>query len=257
MQYAFGSGLLWGTPLQDAYGAQITNPTPILFGTLQDTAIDISFETKTLHGQSQFPVSIGRGKGKITGKAKFAQINGQIFNGLFFGQTIGGGRELACYDTVGQIIPAEGPAKIKVDPPGDGTFLSDLGVISDRGLPLVRVERSPSPMQYALGLDSGEYIFSAVDATNGMRVFINYKYMVPDNAARHSVVRNVPMGYAPTFRADFSAPFQGKSLTLTLPNCIGGKLGFSAKNDDFSVPEFDFEAFADEAGQILIWSTSE
>jgi hypothetical protein len=44
----FGSGNLWGTPLQDASGNALANPSPVLFGTLQEVSIDISFDTKML-----------------------------------------------------------------------------------------------------------------------------------------------------------------------------------------------------------------
>lgn len=253
MQYAFGSGLLWGTPLQDSNGTTITTPSPILFGTLQDVSIDVSFETKTLHGQNQFPVAVGRGKGKITGKAKYAQITGAMFNSLFFGQTLTTGLIAAQYDTSGSVIPAT-PFQITATPPNSGTFSRDFGVIDANGVPMMRVAATPVAGQYTVN-GSGQYTFAGADT--GKRVFINFEYTTANAVARKSTVQNVPMGYAPTFRADFSLPYQGKVMTLSLPSCIGGKLGLGAKNDDFSVPEFDFEAFADASGNVLTWSTSE
>jgi hypothetical protein len=53
--FGFGAGALWGTPLTDYAGNAIANPTPILFGTLQDVSMDISFDVKELHGENQFP----------------------------------------------------------------------------------------------------------------------------------------------------------------------------------------------------------
>ncbi len=85
MEYMFGSGLLWGTPQQDASGNAISNPTPVLFGTMQDVSVDMSFDLKQLYGQSQFPVALGRGKGKIDCKAHIASINGAMLNTIFFG----------------------------------------------------------------------------------------------------------------------------------------------------------------------------
>lgn len=253
MQYAFGSGLLWGTPLQDSSGTAITTPSPILFGTLQDVSIDISFETKTLHGQNQFPVAVGRGKGKITGKSKFAQINGTLFNSLFFGQTLASGLVAAQYDTTGVLVPAT-PFQVTVTPPNSGSFSRNLGVIDSNGSTMTQVAATPVAGQYTVN-SSGLYTFASADT--GKRVFINYEYTATSTTARKSTVQNLPMGYAPTFRADFSVPYQGKVLTLSLPNCIGGKLGLGGKNDDFNVNEFDFEAFADPSGQVLIWGTSE
>jgi hypothetical protein len=70
MQVHFGSGALFGTPLQDAFGTAVASPTLIKFGVMQDITLDISFDLKELYGQNQFPIAIGRGKGKITGQGE-------------------------------------------------------------------------------------------------------------------------------------------------------------------------------------------
>ena len=56
----FGAGVLFGTPLYDATGTAIANPSPIQFGILQDVTVDESWETKELYGDAQFPVAVGR-----------------------------------------------------------------------------------------------------------------------------------------------------------------------------------------------------
>jgi hypothetical protein len=43
----------------------------------------------------------------------------------------------------------------------------------------------------------------------------------------------------------------------TLPNAISTKLTFATKLDDFAMPEFDFEGFADSAGNVLTYATSD
>ena len=86
--FEFGSGTLWGFPVG---GNVAANPTPKKFGTLQDVSLDISGDVKQLYGQKQFPEAVARGKCKITGKAKFASVNGKQLNDLFFGQTMGSG----------------------------------------------------------------------------------------------------------------------------------------------------------------------
>lgn len=252
-QYAFGAGLLWGTPLTDATGSSIAVPTPLLFGTVQDVSVDISFENKMLYGNLQFPVAIGRGKGKITGKSKIAAINGAMWNSFIFGQTMTNGIVAANYDTVGSAIPAT-PYQITVVPPSSGTFTRDLGVISAAGVPLTRVAALPATGQYTVSI-AGLYTFAAADTL--AKVFINYEYTASSTTAKKSTVANLPMGYAPTFRMDVSMPYSGKILTLSMYSCIAGKLGVSAKNDDFTVPDMDFEAFADASGNVLTWSTSE
>ncbi len=69
---AFGSGVLIATPS----GA---NATPVQFGALQDVSLDFSFASKQLFGQYQFPIAFARGEGKISGKAKFANIDGPLY----------------------------------------------------------------------------------------------------------------------------------------------------------------------------------
>ncbi len=81
MQFAFGSGTLWGIR------TDIADSTPIRFGTLQEVQVDFQGEVKELYGQQQFPVDVARGKHKIMGKAKMAEINALTFNDLYFGQT--------------------------------------------------------------------------------------------------------------------------------------------------------------------------
>lgn len=47
-------------------------------GVLRECSLDIAFSTKSLMGQNQFPVDVARGPGKITGKAKYANIHGAL-----------------------------------------------------------------------------------------------------------------------------------------------------------------------------------
>src|SRR4051812_33913323 len=88
MQYQFGSGNLFGMVLS---GATLI---PRKFGALQDVSLDFDFNLKELYGQYQFPLAIARGQGKITGKAKAANINGRQMNDVFFGQTLTTGQKL-------------------------------------------------------------------------------------------------------------------------------------------------------------------
>ena len=162
-QYMFGSGILWGRQLTDASGAAIANPTPQRFGALQDISIDVSWDTKMLHGQNQFPLAVGRGKGKVTGKAKSAQINGALLNSIIFGQTLTSGTILANKnDTTGTAVPTT-PFIITVVPPSSGTYFKDLGVTNANGDDLKRVASAPTTGQYAVNESTGAYTFAAAD----------------------------------------------------------------------------------------------
>lgn len=91
-QFFFGSGVLYGIR------NDIAGQTPRRFGTLQDVSIDFDGDIKELFGQFTFPVDTARGKTKITGKAKFATISGELYNDLFFGQTLVTGQLTFAYN---------------------------------------------------------------------------------------------------------------------------------------------------------------
>jgi len=258
MQFNFGSGVFYGTPLQDAYGNSIANPTPIKLGILQDVSIDLSFDTKMLYGQSQFPVAVGRGKGKISLKSKFAQLNGASVNNLFFGQTVTNGIVADYVDSTGSVIPAS-PYAITPAPPASGVYSYDLGVrtgagFANQGVPMTRVASAPSTGQYSLS--AGVYTFAAADT--GKTVYIDYQYTATSTTATKSTVANVLMGQAPFFKADFFSTYAGKNCVLTFPQALATKLTLASKQDDFTIPEFDVDGFADPSGSTaLYWAFSE
>lgn len=252
MQFLFGSGVFWGTPLQDASGNAIANPTPVQLGVMQNISIDISFDTKELYGQYQFPVAIGRGKGKMAGKAAVAQVNAAAINSLVFGQSLTAGTSSDFYDVTGQVIAAT----VTVVPPGSGTFAYDLGVRNANGVPMTRVASAPSAGQYAV-TGAGMYTFAAADVTAAFTIYISYQYTATSTTAQKSTVRNLLLGQAPTFKGDLFIPYGGKSLIMTIPQCLTSKFSIATKQDDFVIPEFDFSGFADNAGNALYWAVSE
>ena len=252
MQFIFGSGVFWGTPLTDAQGNALTNPTPVQLGIMQDISIDISWDTKMLYGQQQFPVAVGRGKGKMEGKSKIAQINGTAMNSLIFGQTMASGISSDVYDVVGALIPAT-PYAITPTVPSTGTWAYDLGVRNANGVPMTRVAATPTTGQYSVA--AGVYTFAAADT--GLQMFISYQYTATSTTAKKSTVANLPMGYAPTFKGDLFLPYSGKTLIITIPQCLVSKFTIASKQDDFAIPELAFSGFADSAGNALYWATTE
>jgi hypothetical protein len=105
VQYGFGSGVLYGLR------TDIVGSTPIKFGTLQDVSVDFNGEIKELFGQLQYPVDTARGKTKIQGKAKFAQISALAFNSLFFGESMVSGQTLPISNEA-QVVTAGSPTII-------------------------------------------------------------------------------------------------------------------------------------------------
>src|ERR1022692_3204154 len=84
----FGAGVLFATPSYDGSGNAIAIASPVQFGIVQDVTIEDSAENKELYGALQYPVDIGRGKSKLAIKVKQAFVNAELFNSVYFGQTL-------------------------------------------------------------------------------------------------------------------------------------------------------------------------
>lgn len=255
--HTFGAGVLIGTPVTDAQGNTISLPSPVQFGILQEVSVDEEFELKELYGANQFPVDLGRGKGKVTMKAKAANINAELFNTFIFGQTLATGYQSIYQDLTGTTLTAGSTgAGIAPTPPSTGIYLTDLGVQDDNAIPFTRVAQGSTPTggQYrTTGATAAvKYIFSDVDVAAAKKAFINYIYYnnTLPAAARRVTVQNLPMGYAPVFAVDLMAQMHGLTYYIHYPNCISTKLSRTFKNDDFTIPEFDISAFADSSGNI-------
>ena len=250
--FGFGAGAVWMTPLTDATGAAIVNPTPLLVGTLQDASVDISGDVKELFGQNQFAEAVARGKAKIDIKLKFARWNGALLNSIYFGQTMSSSIIGNVYDTTGAAIPST-PFQITPTVPVSGTWARDLGVRNASGNPMTRVASAPTTGQYSVA--AGVYTFATADT--GLTVFISYAYTATSTVAKTSIVSNLAMGAAPTFRCDLTNGFNGNALAISLYSCVATKLSMATKIDDFNIAEIDGSAFANSAGQVLQWGTSE
>lgn len=242
--YTFGSGSLWGVP------AGVATPTPIQFGTLQEITVEFSGNSKSLFGQYQFPVAVGRGTQKISGKAKFGQISGLAFTQLYFGGALTTGQSLVVSGEA-QTVPAGTPWQVTVA--NASGFSQDLGVIySATGLPLTRVASAPAAGQYAVSA-GGVYTFASADAGKAMSV--SYQYATTGGGSY--TITNPLLGTAPTFQAVLSTGWNGKVATLTLNRCLSSKLSLATKLEDFAIPELDFDCFADSSGSIGSMSFSE
>lgn len=245
--FNFGAGAIWVTPQQDAMGAIIGAPTPLMCGTMQDNEIDFKFELKELYGDKQFAVAVGRGKGSVSGKAKWADIRMGMLESIVFGQSGSAGLVSVNYDTVGTLIAAT----VTVTPPGSGTFDADLGVISvATGRPFKRVTTAPATGEYTVTA-LGAYGFNTQDMSGGAKAYISYRYTAATpSTARKLSIQNLPMGYAPSFRTDLYCQYNGQSFILTLNRCVSEGIKLGNKNDDFMVPDMSWKCFADTAGII-------
>jgi hypothetical protein len=265
----FGAGAMFAIPIANATGVPYATPSPVQFGILQDVTIDDSTEIKELYGALSYPVDIGRGKGKIMIKAKFASVTAQLYNATYFGQTLVSGYSALYNDLLGTTVPTGvGATSINIVATtgatgGTSVFVRDLGVQGVDpwggvgGYQFTRVASSPTSGQYVLttgaaGATGATYQFSGIDV--GKTVYINYEYSNATNpkTAQTMTVVNLPMGSAPTFQIEFQAFRQttGETFFRRFPNCVATKLTADFKNDDFTIPDFEASAFADSLGNI-------
>jgi hypothetical protein len=300
---AFGAGVLVGTP---------AGGSPIQFGTLQEVSVDFSFSTKQLMGQFQFPVAAARGSGKITGSAKFANIDGPTLNQIFFGVTPTTGQKLWSYNEAATapaagsgtftgsipagstalttsagtpvigaqftgtnvlpgtfIVSGSGASWVVNQEPtiavsaatctmvGEGfavanaaTFDANLGLsYAASGLQLVQVSGvAPTAGQYLVS--GGVYSLSAADAAKAFLATYSYTQSVKGSK---SLIVNPLMGVAPTFQIDFydvNPNIVGAQWSLRLYSCLSSKLNLASKLEDFTIPQMDFEAFANASNNI-------
>ena len=247
--FTFGAGVLIGTQTIDGNGNAVAVPTPIQFGILQEVTPDESFELKKLYGANKFPVGVGQGKGSMTLKAKFANINAELINTVLYGLSLSQNYENIYQDLVGTSVPT---APGEITPTIHGTALVDLGVVSAiNGVPYTRVaSTAPTGGQYYFSAGSGLYRFDGVH-DYAKQAFINYAY---GNAAiitgQKLIVTNQPMGVQPVFAVDLATSYLGKTVYVHYPQVVATKLSRTWKNDDFTIYDFDMEAFADSNGVI-------
>ena len=253
--YAFGSGQLWSVPTINLAGTAIVTPTPVLFGALQDVSLDISWSTKELFGMKQFPLAVARGTAKITGKAKAAKISATMFNQIL-GETITPNSEV-------KTAFQEGPTAIPTTPftitvTNSATWGTDLGVINAAtGKPFTRVISTDTPEAGQYKVTAGVYTFASADNASAISVKISYTYTASTTGSGKLTINNQLIGLSPFFKAVLSTNYQGKFLNVTLNRCMASKLSLATKLEDFTIPEFDFQAMVDDSDQIGDISVSE
>lgn len=248
IQYGFGSGTLFG------FRTDVSNPTPVQFGALQDVSLDVTFNMKELYGQYQFPLAVARSVAKVQGKAKVAKIDGRMFNDLFFGQTLATtNRQETALNEGPTAIPAT-PFQITVA--NGATFKDDLGVInSATSARFTRVSASPAAGQYSVNTTTGVYTFASADNVSAISVQISYTYGVA-SGGNNIVVGNQLLGAAPQFQVNLYESYQSNTLNVKLHACISTKLMLPTKLEDFLYPEIDFSAFTDASNNIMTVSIS-
>lgn len=241
--FQFGTGFLVGVPNAQNLA---TNPTPVIFGTVQEVSMEIGATIKELHGNLQFPDDTAIADKKITGKVSFARIDINIFNQLFFADSyVPGVTAMAINES--HSIPTT-PYQVTIAPPGSGTYVADLGVrFTATGKPLTKVASGPTTGQYSVNVGTGVYTFAAADTTLGVQI----SYTYTSTAGNTLTVNNQSQGYGPQFEMWLSQPYPGTGNGIHLYACKAGKLSMPLKRDDYQIVEMDYEAFAASSGKVF------
>lgn len=235
----FGAGTLTLIP---PVTTAVPVPTPVQVGALQDVSVDITSSTKELHGSDQFPIAVAVGKGKITGKAKSAVLNGGVANAILAGGIVTAGRNVGAEEA--GTVPGT-PYEITVTNAAD--FIGDLGVVDlTAGKNLVKVDDSPATGEYAVSA-GGVYTFAAADTGNSM--IIRYTYSVDTGST--IIYSNQPMGHRTKFQVELYNEFEGDQSGIVLYAAVFSKLTFPFKNEDFAMNDLDFECFQDSQRRVI------
>lgn len=238
-QFIFGAGMMIAIPKKPT-------PTPRVLGTMQEVSVEFSGSTKELFGQHQFAEAVARGQQKITCKAKYAGINMNVYNETYFNENVLQGQNLAVFNKEFAVDKTAFTVTPTLE--ANTTFLENLGVLDNAGKTLTRVDGAPNEGEYKLDEKTGMYTFHA--SLKEKPVFISYLYHDKKNGSR-IIINNQLMGEAPTFKTILNARFNGKQTTLILNSCTSSKLSLiSTKLEDFSIPEFDFAAMADDTNRV-------
>jgi hypothetical protein len=244
MEFGFGSGLL------TAVRNDIPNQTPTRFGAMQDVSVEFDGDIKMLWALNQFPIDSARGKVKIVGKSKVAQISAEMYNSIFFGQTVAyTASQNFAYNESSTL--GTGAASYTVVNSAD-TPLQDMGVFyAATGGQLALVTTAPGSGQYSFVATTGVYTFSTFDASKGM--LFNYTYTQTGNLA-NIAIGNPFMGTTPRFQVTLYQPFENTQIVLQLYSCVSNRLTFPTRIDDYVIQDLDFSAFANAAGNVGLWS---
>lgn len=235
MNNQFGTGYLYMIPNA---GNLAINPTPQRIGFLQEASVNFKGDLKKLYGRGQFAGAKARGKIEVMGKFKFATLDPNALNQLYFGQASAAGINRLAIDE----SHAPGPTVAAV---GLSTFVRDYGVINyDTGGTMTYIPAGTHstllPGQYAQSV--GTYIFS--DTETASKVLLSYMATDANNGTTITL-KNQLQGYAPEFRAMLWNTFRGKAFGLELNSCIMGQISIPTKQEDFWIVDADFEASCD------------
>lgn len=197
-----------------------------------------------LIGQNQFPVDVARADGKITGKAKIANLYANGINSAYFGQTLASGTAGVLY-TQNEPHTVAAPTQQVTNHVG---FVADQGVFyAASGVQLTQVAPGSEALgKYSVNNATGTYTFNSADE---VALVFNYTYSVSTGASQISIANQL-MGTSPVFSMILSGLYKGNVQNIILNAAVATKLTFPLKNTDYQINDFEFSAYADAAGNL-------
>lgn len=250
MRIMFGAGQLFALPGTFSGGA--FNASPVWFATLQDVDITIDATIKELRGQFQFPDDTAISDKKITWKAGFGRFSIDVWNNIYFGDTISTGSNSGGSGAGGGVPQVQEAVTLNATTftvSHSSGFTQDMGVLFASNFQgFQKVTGVPTTGQY--NVTAGVYGFAAAD--NNKAVLISYRYGI--TTGKVLVVQNHVQGWGPQFEMVLSQPYQ--ELTSNIPNyldlyaCKCGKLTAPLKRADYMISDLEGQTFANSAGFI-------
>lgn len=238
----FGPGILIATR------TDVTVPSPINVGYVQEFSIEAAGTTKQLYGQKQYPLVSARSTIKATGKFKNAVVSGLAMNTLFYGETSFATGGIAWNVDSTYSVPATTAYTVSVG--SSSSFDADLGVrYSTSGLPFQRVAAA-SEAAGKYSRSGNVYTFAAADASAALKI----TYSATQTSGQSLIITNKAIGNTPTFQLDYYTNLNqpaSKPFIVRLFAAIGGKHTMQFKLEDFMIPEFDYELFANDSDQVF------
>jgi hypothetical protein len=239
----FGAGRFFGIN-------NVSNPTPMVGGVMQDQTITIKRSTKSLYGEGSLAADVCGADIEVTGKITLGASSVRIVSDMMFGNAANDGQILQANQEAGQ-VPASSTYIVTVANSEDWTV--DLGVRDlVTGLPMTRVASGPAAGQYAVA--AGVYTFAAADAS--LKVSVSYLYTNSEAGKSVSLI-NQPMGNFGNFTAVMVFPWSNEQDILTLNNCLASDHEIASKGGDYGKPTFGFMAACDTDDTLGSFSFAE
>jgi hypothetical protein len=229
-----------------------TTPTPTQINVLQSLSLDFKSTVKKLFGQNKLPIAVGSSQYEVSGKAKFADYQPRQIKD-FFGSSMATGQTEIVVNEAHSVPSA---ASFTVAPINSAGFLKNLGVYyASTGIPLTAVSAAPMVGQYIPATSAAAlYTFASADANAGLT--INYDWTT--TGGETVTISNASAGAANTFETVMGGSWQGNQINFDLYSCVSTSMKvLDSKIGDFSMPEFDFECFCNNANQLGVVSVAQ